>query len=258
MALAAAENDVVPPSASSSWRSWLMTGTRRAPIYRRRVRGAHKGLKRMLVEGMGDGAEGQNTWKGFSASLVRQAIGEAVSSLPPRQKQLIKLAYFSDLSNREIAHGLGITLSSVERGLRQAIASVSEHIERGRTAGRRALYALAMFLGGRWLGDAHRAVKVGAVVLATASAGAVLSVQPPVPARTPHIQVETAPYAISLKPYESVRRPGVDVVRAIPGAPKVGIPAAPTVVAVPPVTLPIRVKVLPLPVTQIVHGLLGA
>jgi len=42
--------------------------------------------------------------------------------------------------------GLGVTLSSVERGLRQAIASVSDHVERGRIAGRRALYALAMFL----------------------------------------------------------------------------------------------------------------
>src|SRR5258708_32834846 len=144
-----AENEVVPPSASSSWRSWLVTGTRRAPIYRRRVRGAHKGLKRMLAEGMSDGVEGQNTWKSFSGALVRQAVGEAVTSLAPRQKQLIKLAYFSDLSNREVAKGLGITVSSVARGLRQAIASVSEDVNRGRGAGRRALYGIARFLGGR-------------------------------------------------------------------------------------------------------------
>jgi len=54
IAAPAAENHVVPPAASSSWRTWLMTGTRQGPVYRRRVRGAHKGLKRMLVEGMGD------------------------------------------------------------------------------------------------------------------------------------------------------------------------------------------------------------
>jgi DNA-binding CsgD family transcriptional regulator len=253
----AAEKDVVSPAASSSWRTWLMTGTRRGPIYRRRVRGAHKGLKRMLVEGMGDGVEGQNTWKSFSGALVRQAVGEAVSSLPPRQKELIKLAYFSDLSNREIAQGLGITLSSVERGLRQAIASVSEHIERGRAAGRRAFYALAMFLGGRWLSDAHRAVKVGAVVVVTASAGAVISIQPAAPIQAPHV-LGSAPPATSSQPYESVRQPAVSVVRAIPAAPNVSTPVVPPVVAVPPVTLPIRVKVPALPVTSIVHGLLGA
>ncbi len=258
IAAPASEKDVVSPAASSSWRTWLMTGTRRGPIYRRRVRGAHKGLKRMLVEGMGDGVEGQNTWKGFSGALVRQAVGEAVTSLPPRQKELIKLAYFSDLSNREIAQGLGITLSSVERGLRQAIASVSEHIERGRAAGRRALYALAMFLGGRWLSDAHRAVKVGAVVVVTASAGAVLSVQPAAPAQAPHVQIgTTAPSTLS-QPYESVRRPAVDVVPVIPAAPNVSTPVAPPVVAIPSVTLPIQVKVPPLPITSIVHGLLGA
>lgn len=244
-----AENHVVPPGASNSWRTWLLTGIRRGPIYRRRVRGAHKGLKRMLVEGIGDTAEGKNSWKSFSGALVRQAVGEAVSSLPARQKQLIKLAYFSDLSNREIAQGLGITLGSVERGLRQAIARVSEHVERGRTAGRKAIYALAMFLGGRWLGDAHRVLKVGTVVLVTASAGAVLSAQPAAPAQATHLQPGGVPPATAPPPYEPDRHTAVDVVRTLPVAP---------VVAVPPVTLPIQVKVPPLPVTPALQGLLGA
>ena len=102
-----AENHTVPASARDSWRNWLMTGNRQEPIFRRRVRGAHKGLKRMLVEGMADGGEKSHTWKRFSGAMVRQAVDEAVSSLPPRQKQLLKLAYFSDLTNREIAHDLG-------------------------------------------------------------------------------------------------------------------------------------------------------
>src|ERR1700730_15856464 len=132
------EHPVVPRTASASWRTWLMTGTRQEPIVRRRVRGAHKGLKRLLVEGTSDGREDQGTWRSFSGSMVRQAVEEAVGTLPPRQKQLIKLAYFSDLSNREIAQGLGITLSSGERGLRQAIARVSAYMEHGRSVGRRA------------------------------------------------------------------------------------------------------------------------
>lgn len=40
-----ADDQVIPAAASDSWRSWLMTGVRRGPVARRRVRGAHKGLK---------------------------------------------------------------------------------------------------------------------------------------------------------------------------------------------------------------------
>src|ERR1700688_5018497 len=85
----------VPTAASSSWRTWLMTGIRRGPIYRRRVRGAHKGLKRMLVEGMGEHGDPPGAWRGFSGAMVRQAVGEAVGSLPPRQRQLGELADLS-------------------------------------------------------------------------------------------------------------------------------------------------------------------
>src|SRR5713226_3992498 len=195
IAAPASEKDVVSPAASSSWRTWLMTGTRPGPIYRRRVRGAHKGLKRMLVEGMGDGVEGQNTWKSFSGALVRQAVGEAVTSLPPRQKQLIKLAYFSDLSNREIAQGLGITLSSVERGLREAIARVSEFVERGKGAGRKAIYAIGLFLAGRQL------LKAGVIVVATATAGAVVSAQPVSPVQLAPVERASVPAVTSVQPY---------------------------------------------------------
>jgi RNA polymerase sigma factor (sigma-70 family) len=104
-----AENQVAPPAASGSWRTWLVTGARQEPIHRRRVRGAHKELKRLLVEGMSDHGDRTHSWKSFSGAMARQAVEEAVSSLPPKQKQLIKLAYFGDLSNREIAQGLGIT-----------------------------------------------------------------------------------------------------------------------------------------------------
>src|ERR1700682_4923439 len=148
----------VPAAASGSWRQWLMTGARREPTARRRVQGAHKELKRLLVEDMNGGGDRAHNWKSFSDAMARQAVEEAVGSLPPRQKQLIKLAYFSDLSNREIAQGLGITASSVERGLRQAIARVSVYVEQGRAAGRRLIYGLALLLGGRWVTEtAHQA-----------------------------------------------------------------------------------------------------
>ena len=233
----------------------------------------------MLVEGTSDGREEQRTWKSFSGSMVRQAVEQAVGTLPPRQKQLIKLAYFSDLSNREIAQGLGITVSSVERGLRQAIARMSEHIERGRVAGRKALYGLAMFLGGRWLIHPHQAlsptaqqwVKAGALFVACTTAGAILASHPASPAQAPHV-AQSAPAVAVSQPYAVVQLRAVDIRHATkslvdqvlakaPDAVQVASnPAAVTlpVVILPAVTSAIPVKLPALPPLPVVHGLLGA
>ena len=230
----------------------------------------------MLVEGMGESGDPPGSWRGFSRAMVRQAVGEAVGSLPPRQRQLIKLAYFSDLSNREIALGMGITLSSVERGLRQAIARVSEQVERGRTAGRRAIYALAMFLSGRWLSAAQHAgksappwVKAGTLLLVTATAGAVLTAQPASPGPRAHTDQASVPVVVSepadqLLPAQvgSMRHATDGVAQSAnvttPSVPEITV-ATPTI-AIPTVPLPVGFKLppLPVPVSPVVHGLLGA
>src|SRR4030081_3836361 len=88
---------IVPEDAGGSWREWLTTGAGRDPTGRRRVQGAHKELKRLLVEGMHLGAGRAQSWKGFSDAMARQEVQEAVASLPPRQKQLIKLRAFLGL-----------------------------------------------------------------------------------------------------------------------------------------------------------------
>jgi RNA polymerase sigma factor (sigma-70 family) len=255
------ENHAVSVTASDSWRSWLMTGTRRGPIYRRRVRGAHKGLKRMLVEGMTNGDDDGRHWKRFSGAMVRQAVDEAVSSLPPRQKQLIKLAYFSDLTNREIAQGLGITLSSVERGLREAIARVSEFIERGKGAGRKAIYAIGLFLAGRHL------LRAGVVVVATATAGAFVSAQPAPPVRPAPFEQASVPALTSVQPYAPVLHRVVDVAQttneSVAHAASLSLGASGIQVVtpgldLPALNLPISVKLPPLWIPPIHPELLGA
>jgi len=70
-----AENQAVAPAMSDSWRTWLVSGIRREPIDRRRVRGANKGLKRMLVEGTSDGNDLPHSWKRFSGAMVRRNKG---------------------------------------------------------------------------------------------------------------------------------------------------------------------------------------
>jgi hypothetical protein len=151
-----ADDRVIPAAASDSWRAWLMTGIRRGPVARRRVRGAHKGLKKILVEGTTNGGDGPHPWKDFSGVMVRQAVDEAVNALPAEQKQVVKLAYFTGFTNREIGDRLGLSVPGVEKRLRQALTTVSQHVERGRAAGRRAAFGVVMFLPNRLLGGVGR------------------------------------------------------------------------------------------------------
>ena len=164
-----------------------MTGVPRAPVDRRRVRGEHRGLKKMLIEGLNSGKHPQ-PWKDFSSAMVRQAIGEAMNSLSPEHRQVVKLAYFGGMTNREIAAQLGLTVGGVRRRLRQGLAMVGEYVERGR----RAAYAFVLWLAGRSLaeGGQRSAVPLGdhlvraaAVVVAGATAAAVIASHPASPAQ---------------------------------------------------------------------------
>jgi DNA-binding CsgD family transcriptional regulator len=243
-------DEEVPADDSGSWRQWLTTGSWREPAGRRRVKGGHKELKRLLVEGMHLGAGRAQTWKSFSDAMARQEVQEAVGSLPPRQKQLIKLAYFSDMSNREIAQGLGITITSVERGLRQALERVSKYVEQGRAAGRRALYGLGLFLGGRWLSDsAHQAaglstgqlVRAAAFAVAAATAGAVLISQPASPTQLPRADGGVRPAITSGQPMTILQTQPLQVSHVTAVAIESARAEAAKVVAPPAAALPVIV-----------------
>ncbi|MGH7764211.1 MAG: sigma factor-like helix-turn-helix DNA-binding protein [Candidatus Dormibacteraceae bacterium] len=169
------KNHELPIAANDSWRTWLMTGARRLPSDRRRVRGSHMGLKKMLVEGMGTGGDKAHAWKNLSDAMVRQSVGDALRTLPAEEGQLVKLAYFGGLSNRQLASRFGTTESKVQRRLRQAVEKISAHVERGRSIGRRVVFGIAVWLSGRWLGDAtHHAVQATAVL----GAAAIIAAQP--------------------------------------------------------------------------------
>ena len=174
-------------AVGNSWRAWLTTGARRAPIDRRRARGADALLKKTLVGGPSGAAD-------FSSAMARQAIDEAMHELPTQHKQVVKLAYFGGLTNREIAQELGITVGGVRRRLRVSLAVVGAEIERGRATGRRALQDLALVISGRQLAigthDAAAAQLLQAgMVAVTAVAAAVLLITHPIspgPVLHPH------------------------------------------------------------------------
>jgi sigma-70-like protein len=239
-------DEALPNRAAESWRAWLMTGARRGPVDRRRVRGAHVGIKRMLADGMRSPAgEKPYTWKEFSDSLVRQSVGEAMTLLGPQDARLVKLAYFGGMSNGEIARHTGLNESMVQRRLRQAIEAISRHVERGKHFGQRVIAAIAVFLSGRWADSAVH----GAVQGAAVAAAALIMVTHPAasPATDSHAgpaSVAPAAAAPVVPPLPSPTAPAAtsgsalqapDPTSALPAAPAVQAPAVQVPVSLPPV-----------------------
>ncbi len=214
---------VLPPDAVESWRTWLLTGKSGVASDRRRLRGSHRGLKQMLVDSTGH--EMPQSWKHFSGAMVRLAINDALNALPKDQTHAVWLAYFGGLSNREIARRLGISVGAVERRLKLAFEYVSEYVEHGRTAGRRAVFAVLGFLSLRRLGDswrhvteqANHALMTSAVIAAGATAAVLVGATATPVTRT---SVEPAVIASAPAPSTSIVAPSsiVAVERSVPDA----------------------------------------
>lgn len=227
-------------AAHDTWRSWLLTGVRRDPVDRRRIRGSHLGLKKMLLEGMNDRFDKPYTWKEFSDAMVRQSVREAMYEMRLEDSQLVKLAYFGGLSNREIAGNLGLGEATVERRLRHALDVISRYIEKGRGAGRRVIALIAVWLSGRWLADAVH----GVAPVVTVAAATVIILANPAPAISPDGDAPATRMTV-VPPVPSPTAPVVQptpasspLVDSAPEAP-VGVPAVPGPPAqVPPVQVP--------------------
>src|SRR2546423_4459246 len=134
--------------AAESWRSWLVSGSNAGAADPRRLRGAHRGLKKMLIEGVANGGPQPESWRHFSGAMVRLAINEALNSLPSDQNRVVWLAYFGGKTNREIAKQLGLSVGAVQRRLRVALEQVAHHIERGR----KTAYGVILVLAGNRFG----------------------------------------------------------------------------------------------------------
>lgn len=240
-----AENHLLPGATNDSWRTWLMTGAHRSPVDRRRMRGANRGLKRMLIEGMTNGEGRPHAWKDFSGAMIRHAVDEAMRALPPQDKRAVMLAYFGGYSNREIARHFGLTEGVVQRRLRRALAAISEHIQHGTAIGGRALSAVAVWLAGRWANETfHHAVQVAAVATATA----IIITHPAPLTAFPPVQSQAAQSSTSAKivpPLPLPAVPAASAPSAMAAAPPVSAPNVKLTVKLPPLPpLPIHVKPL--------------
>jgi len=73
---------------------------------------------------------------GADFDLVERAkmVKSAVSELEPQERELLELAYFSDLSHSEIAERVGIPLGTVKTRIRSGMINLREALKRRREA----------------------------------------------------------------------------------------------------------------------------
>ena len=245
------DNHTIPVATYESWRSWLMTGSRRTRVDPRRMQGAHRGLKKILLEGLHYDAEAPYTWKDFSGAMVRHAVDDAMRALPPQDTKLVKLAYFGGYTNREIAREVGLTEWTVQRRISQALAAISHHIQYGRAMVRRAVYGVALFLSGRWLSDSGHGIWQATAVAGAAAVIVVAQPAGPAAGGSHAATVHSAPVSAAGTVVPPI--PSPTAAPALPvDAPQTNLPSVPAAlpigvppVQVPPVTLPVNVPALP-------------
>ena len=114
-----------------SLRSWLLTAVRNRSIDYLRGRGAHERREQDLEPVAAIAGARSDPWHEVSLKLERDAVREALSSLPPEQRQAVQLAYFGGYSQTEIADMTRVPLGTVKGRLRLALEKLSSYL-RGR------------------------------------------------------------------------------------------------------------------------------
>jgi hypothetical protein len=214
-----------------------------------------------MIEGTTSPPDRSLPWNDFSAAMIRQAVDEALNTLPSSHKQAVKLAYFGGLTNREIAEHLGVGEAAVKTMLQVALTTVSTHVERGKTTTRKLIYFLAIWIGGRRLIDFFRhlppamdqVAQASVVVAAGVLTASVLISHSPAPAQLTQadrgrlgVAAPAAAPAIPL-PNSPIGPITGTVPTTLPSVPPLPSPSTPVNVSVPPVTIPTPPAALPTP-----------
>ena len=128
--------DAVQETFASIWRSarsyrqergpgapWLYAVARNAIVDRRRALGEPP--VEPVDEAAGDPGPPERAESSWTAWRVHRALGE----LPDNERQLIELAYWSGLSQSEIAQFLDVPLGTVKTRTRSALARLADVLE---------------------------------------------------------------------------------------------------------------------------------
>lgn len=119
-------------SSRGSFVTWLLSITHNLAIdevrkLRRRPQKADSEDPAALLDSMPDTADDieETVWIG----ALRETIRRAMEQLPPTQREAIELAYFSGLTQREIADTLGEPLGTIKTRMRLGFQKLREALE---------------------------------------------------------------------------------------------------------------------------------
>ncbi|MDQ6947603.1 MAG: sigma-70 family RNA polymerase sigma factor [Actinomycetota bacterium] len=112
-----------------SLRSWLLTTIRNRAIDYLRGRAGRERQELELSRELPAHGAGSDPWRDVAESLERQAVRQALSSLPPDQRQVVELAYFGGYTQREIAAIVQVPLGTIKGRTRLALEKLSSYFQ---------------------------------------------------------------------------------------------------------------------------------
>lgn len=118
-------------AARGSLRAWLLTAVRNTCIDFLRGRGSRERLELELQPDVEYAQSPDDPWREVALSLERNAVRDAMASLPAEQRQVVELAYFGGYSQAEIAAMTRVPLGTVKGRARLALEKLSSYL-RGR------------------------------------------------------------------------------------------------------------------------------
>jgi RNA polymerase sigma-70 factor, ECF subfamily len=81
------------------------------------------------ADGVPDPAEGADA--GLLRRATRKRIRRAVRDLPPRQREVVALKVFSEMTYEDVASAMGLTVGAVKAHLHQAVAGLRRRLADG-------------------------------------------------------------------------------------------------------------------------------
>lgn len=115
-------------SNRGSLRTWLLTAVRNRSIDYLRGRGAHERSEKEIPDRVVAIGQGSDPWLEVSLAMEREAVRQAVDSLPMEQKQAVELAYFGGYSHVEIAEMIRVPLSTVKGRMRLGMEKLHSYL----------------------------------------------------------------------------------------------------------------------------------
>ena len=112
--------------------AWLVTLARSRAIDRLRSRASRARSEEPLDKDFEIPSAEENPEGIAILEQERRRVREALATLPPEQRQAIELAYFSGLSQTELATRLGQPLGTVKTRIRLGMIKLREQLEPGR------------------------------------------------------------------------------------------------------------------------------